>query len=144
MDRALVTALQRDGRTPNNELARIVGIAPSTCVARVRSLRERGVVRGVHADVDPVALGLSIQAMIAVSLRSDSRAGIGEFAAIVARRPFVVNVFYVSGTYDHLLHVAARGSDALREIVNELSSMPQVSGTETHLIFDHLAGRPQA
>lgn len=141
VDRALVAALQRDGRTPNNELARLAGIAPSTCLARVRALRERGVVRGIHADVDPAQLGLTIQAMIAVSLRPDHRAEIGEFAQLVAGRPYVVNVFYVSGSYDHLVHVAARGSDALRGIVNDLSSMPQVAGTETHLIFDHVAGR---
>lgn len=141
IDTALVQALQHDGRTTNNELARIAGIAPSTCVARLRSLRERGVVRGIHADVAPSALGLSLQAMIAVSLRPDSRAAVGEFAELVAGRPWVVNVFYVSGTYDHLLHVAARGSEGLRGIVNELSSMQQVAGTETHLIFDHVAGR---
>src|SRR5687767_10489003 len=70
VDRVLLAALQRDGRTPNNELARQAGIAPSTCLARVRSLRERGAIRGIHADVDPEVLGLSIQAMIAVSLSS--------------------------------------------------------------------------
>src|SRR5687767_14447579 len=64
VDRVLLAALQRDGRTPNNELARQAGIAPSTCLARVRSLRERGAIRGIHADVDPEVLGLSIQAMI--------------------------------------------------------------------------------
>src|SRR5688572_20137325 len=61
VDRVLLAALQRDGRTPNNELARQAGIAPSTCLARVRSLRERGAIRGIHADVDPEVLGLSIQ-----------------------------------------------------------------------------------
>ncbi len=144
IDTALVQALQQDGRTTNNELARIAGIAPSTCVARLRSLRERGVLRGIHADVEPSALGLTLQAMIAVSLRPDSRASVGDFASVVAGRPWVVNVFYVSGTYDHLLHVAARGSQGLREIVNELSAMRQVAGTETHLIFDHVAGRVRA
>ena len=74
VDRVLLAALQRDGRTPNNELARQAGIAPSTCLARVRSLRERGAIRGIHADVDPEVLGLSIQAMIAVSLKRRMRA----------------------------------------------------------------------
>ena len=141
VDRALVAALQRDGRLPNNELARIAGIAPSTCLARLRSLRERGVVRGVHADVDPAALGHALQAMIAVSLRPDAREQLADFAGTAAARPWVLNVFYVSGSYDYLLHVACAGSDALRDIVNELSAMRQVAGTETHLIFEHRPGR---
>ena len=51
VDRHIVRELARDARTPNNALAERVGIAPSTCLGRVRSLRERGVIRGYHADV---------------------------------------------------------------------------------------------
>ncbi len=144
VDRVLLAALQRDGRTPNNELARQAGIAPSTCLARVRSLRERGAIRGIHADVDPEVLGLSIQAMIAVSLSSDARSSLTDFAAAVAEKPYVLNVFFVSGSYDYLLHVATDSSDGLRDVVTDLSGMGVVSGTETHMIFEHLAGRADA
>jgi len=57
IDRHIVRELARDARVANNALAERVGIAPSTCLGRVRSLRERGVIRGYHADVDPAALG---------------------------------------------------------------------------------------
>jgi DNA-binding Lrp family transcriptional regulator len=144
VDRVLLAALQRDGRTPNNELARQAGIAPSTCLTRVRSLRDRGAIRGIHADVDPAVLGLSIQAMIAVSLRSDSRSALTGFAAAVAKKPYVLNVFFVSGSYDYLLHVAADDSDGLRDIVTDLSGTGKVSDTETHLIFEHRTGRADA
>ena len=144
IDRVLLAALQRDGRTPNNELARQAGIAPSTCLIRVRSLRDRGAIRGIHADVDPEVLGLSIQAMIAVSLSSDARSSLTDFAAAVAEKPYVLNVFFVSGSYDYLLHVATDSSDGLRDIVTDLSGMGVVSGTETHMIFEHLAGRADA
>ena len=65
-DLALVRLLEQDGRMSNAMLAREVGIAESTCLVRVRSLRERGVVRGIHADIDPVAVGRPVDAMIAV------------------------------------------------------------------------------
>src|ERR671927_263785 len=73
IDRRLVRELAIDARIPNNALAKRVGIAPSTCLGRVRSLRERGVIRGYHADVDPAALGRPIQAMIAVRLQAHAR-----------------------------------------------------------------------
>lgn len=141
VDRRLVALLQQDGRLPNNELARRVGVAPSTCLGRVRSLMERGVVRGVHADVDPAVLGLEIQAMIAVSLTRDSRTSLPDFAPVMASRAYVLNTFYVSGSYDYLLHVGCADTEDLRDIVNEVSGLPQVAGTETHLIFEHRAGR---
>ncbi|WP_226353199.1 Lrp/AsnC family transcriptional regulator [Pseudonocardia sp. ICBG601] len=46
VDRALLRQLERDARTPNNSLAAGAGIAPSTCLGRVRALRESGVIRG--------------------------------------------------------------------------------------------------
>ncbi len=42
IDSAVLGHLQRDARLTNRELARKVGIAPSTCLERVRSLRARG------------------------------------------------------------------------------------------------------
>src|ERR1700756_3121592 len=81
IDRHIVRELARDARMANNALAERVGIAPSTCLGRVRSLRERGVIRGYHADVDQAALGRPLQAMIAVRLQSHARGHIRGFVA---------------------------------------------------------------
>jgi DNA-binding Lrp family transcriptional regulator len=51
-DRRLIALLAQDARMPNNQLAERAGVAPSTALTRVRALRERGVIRGFHADVD--------------------------------------------------------------------------------------------
>src|SRR5262244_3087721 len=67
--RRILILLHRDARMPNSALADAVGIAPSTCHGRVRRLHELGVIRGFYADIDPAAIGLSLQAMISVSLQ---------------------------------------------------------------------------
>ncbi|PBC58279.1 hypothetical protein CJ177_00015 [Rhodococcus sp. ACPA1] len=77
MDRILLDQLSRDARTPNTALAALAGIAPSTCLGRVRALVERGVIRGVHADIDPIALGRDLQAMIAVRVQANGRKHLG-------------------------------------------------------------------
>src|SRR5512146_1209457 len=122
IDRRIVHELARDARLPNNALADKVGIAPSTCLGRVRSLRERGVIRGYHADVDPAALGRPLQAMIAVRLQSHARGRIRAFVAEVAGLPEVLNVFFLAGKDDFLLHVAAASTATLRDFVETLSS----------------------
>jgi DNA-binding Lrp family transcriptional regulator len=138
IDRHIVRELARDARIANNALAERVGIAPSTCLGRVRSLRERGVIRGYHADVDQAAIGRPLQAMIAVRLQSHARSRIRGFVAGVAGLPEVLNVFFLAGKDDFLLHVAAASTSALREFVETLSSNTDVSYTETSLIFEHI------
>jgi len=138
IDRHIVRELARDARMANNALAERVGIAPSTCLGRVRSLRERGVIRGYHADVDQAAIGRPLQAMIAVRLQSHARSRIRGFVAGVAGLPEVLNVFFLAGKDDFLLHVAAASTSALREFVETLSSNTDVSYTETSLIFEHI------
>src|ERR1700759_4040685 len=80
-DRRILTALPTDARMSNNALAELAGIAPSTCHGRVRRLQELGVIRGFYADIDPAALGLTLQAMISVSLQSNARGKIRGFVA---------------------------------------------------------------
>lgn len=138
IDRHIVRELALDARIANNALAERVGIAPSTCLGRVRSLRERGVIRGYHADVDPAALGRPLQAMIAVRLQSHARSRIRGFVAGVAGLPEVLNVFFLAGKDDFLLHVTAASTSSLRDFVETLSSNGDVSYTETSLIFEHI------
>lgn len=139
VDRGILRALAEDARIPNNALAEKVGIAPSTCIGRVRALRERGVIRGYHADVDPGALGRPIQAMIAVRLQSHARGQISEFGARVADLPEVLNVFFLGGANDFYVHIAAASTENLRDfVVVNLSGNPDVALTETNLIFEHI------
>jgi DNA-binding Lrp family transcriptional regulator len=144
VDRAILAALAADARITNQALAQRVGIAPSTCLLRVRALRESGVIRGFHADIDPAALGMELQAMIAVKLAAQSRGSMGPFVERMARRPEVLDVYFVAGANDYLLHVAVGGTSALRDFVaTHLNRDPDVSATETNLIFEHTraAGR---
>jgi len=138
VDQRLLAALAEDARIPNNALAARAGIAPSTCLTRVRQLRERGVIRGFHADVDPGRAGHPLQAMIAVQMRGAARTRLSTSLQRLAELPGVLNVFLLGGAHDFFVHVAAADSDALNEFVIEhLSTDPDVALTETNLIFQH-------
>jgi len=73
IDLAIIAALQKNARLSNKELAAKVNLAPSSSLARVRKLMETKVLEGFHAEVNPGALGVSLQAIIAVRLRRHSR-----------------------------------------------------------------------
>lgn len=142
VDQRIVSVLRRQGRLPNNALAEQVGIAASTCLTRVRSLVQREVISGFHAEVDPAWFGRPIQAMIAVRLRSEARGAINDFSDRMAAMPEVLNVYFLAGADDFHVHVAAKDPDDLRMfVVDHLSSAPEVALTETNLIFEHKRGR---
>src|ERR1700733_11703051 len=116
IDRALLELLARDARITNQRLADRVGVAPSTALARLRSLRERGVIRGFHAEVDLAALGRPLQALIAVRLAVHARDQIDDFTNAVRTLPGVLMVFHLTGVTDYLLWVAEAGAKGRREV----------------------------
>jgi len=136
IDIGILSALQNDGRLSNKELAARVGLAPSSCLERVRRLRERGVLRGVHAEVDASAVGVGMEAMISIEMRDQSRPFLERFVAEMVARPEVVQLFNLAGATDYLLHVMVRGTDHLRDFVLEaVAAKPEVRAYTTSLLF---------
>lgn len=134
-------ALHADARLSNSALADVVGVAASTCHGRVRRLQDLGVIRGFYTDIDPAAIGLSLQAMISVSLQSNARGRIRKFIDEMRHKPQVMDVYFLAGADDFILHVAARDTDDLRQfVVENLNADADVAGTQTSLIFEHLRG----
>jgi DNA-binding Lrp family transcriptional regulator len=139
IDMRILSLLAADARMPNNALAERVGIAASTCLSRIRSLRESGVIRGYHADIDLDALGCPIQAMIAVRLQPHACGRIGEFSRRMIRLPEVLSVFFLAGPMDFHIHIATASTQSLRDFVlTNLSGNHDVAHTETSVIFEHL------
>ncbi|BBZ14407.1 HTH-type transcriptional regulator AldR [Mycobacterium branderi] len=141
VDRKILGLLHADARMTNSALAEKIGLAASTCHGRLRRLLELGVIRGFYTDVDPVAVGLPLQAMISVSLQSTARGKIRDFIQQIRRKPQVMDVYFLAGPDDFLLHVAARDTEDLRAfVVENLNADADVAGTQTSLIFEHLRG----
>ncbi|WP_433521499.1 Lrp/AsnC family transcriptional regulator [Nocardia pseudovaccinii] len=142
VDAQILAILATDGRIANNALASRVGIAPSTCLQRIRGLRQRGVLRGFAADIDPTALGHPVQAMVSVRMQSHARAKLTEFMDAAIEMPGVLNAYLLGGSSDFLLHVASSSVDRLHEfVIEQLSGNPDVAATETNLIFKYARTR---
>jgi DNA-binding Lrp family transcriptional regulator len=127
IDTKIMDLLQTDARLSNRELARRLGVAPSTCLERIRVLTRRGVIRGYHADISLTAL----------KLRTPARAAIDGFKEFAARLPEVISVFVVAGDDDFLVHVAVRDLDHLHAfLVDRLSSRRDIAGFRTSVVFE--------
>jgi DNA-binding Lrp family transcriptional regulator len=138
IDFDILGLLQKNARMTNKDIANLVGVAPSTCLERVRKLIGAGVIRGFHADVDPAALGVALQAIIAVRLRQHLRNMVDSFHDHLISLPEVRGVFHITGSDDYLVHVAVKDSNHLRDLaLDSFTTRPEVDHIQTRLIFEY-------
>lgn len=141
LDERIVWELSRDAGLTNAALAVKLHVAPSTTLTRVRALREAGVLRTAQADIDYRAVGLPLQAIVSVRLRAQARPAIRSYADKVVKLPNVLNIYFLGGQTDFLIHVVTTSPEQLRDFVAaELSMDPAVASTETQIVFDYLRG----
>lgn len=138
IDAEILRALQNQARLSNKELAAKVGLAPSSCLERVRRLQEEGAFRGFHADVDPKILGVGLEAMVAIRLARHARSEVESFQHHANALPEVVALYHLTGAADYLVHLAVRDLDHLREILlSAFTTRAEVDHMETSVIFRH-------
>jgi DNA-binding Lrp family transcriptional regulator len=141
VDRGLLLELQKDARQTNKALAAKVGVAPSTCLERVRELQARGVIRGFRADVDPAAVGRPMEAILSIQQRpAHGRQKIETLLEHVRRFPETLRVMALTGTTDFIIHVAVRDMDHLRDLVWGLTERREVARLQSSLVFVHEEG----
>jgi DNA-binding Lrp family transcriptional regulator len=104
----------------------------------VRSLRGRGGIVRYTAEINPVALGFTLQALVSVRIRPGARHLMEQISDELRREPEVAQLFFLGGTEDFLIHVRVRDSEHVRQFVlKNLSANPAVALTETNLVFEH-------
>jgi Lrp/AsnC family leucine-responsive transcriptional regulator len=135
IDRQILRILQQDARTPNNEIAKQVGIVPSATSERIRKLVERGVIRGYDGRLNPQALGYNLVAFVYV--RTDepvnTRLAGDELAAI----PEVQEVHNVAGEDCYLVKVRVKDTEMLGRFLREkIGVIKSVKNTRTTIALE--------
>ena len=138
IDHEILVALQENARLSNKELAGRVGLAPSSCLERVRRLIRDEVIRGFHAEVDPKALGIALEALVFVRVARHQRELMEGLWAHLTALPEVRDLYYVAGSHDLVVHVAVADVEHLRTLVSDqISTRAELGQLETSLIFKH-------
>ena len=136
IDFGIIQELQNNARLSNKELAAKVKLAPSSCLERTKRLTANGVLRGFHADVDPAALGVGLQAMIHVRLARHSRGHVEDLQEHLTGVSEVIGYYHLTGEFDFLVHVAVRDADHLRNLaLDSFTTRKEIAQIQTSLIY---------
>jgi Lrp/AsnC family transcriptional regulator, leucine-responsive regulatory protein len=128
IDRKILEVIQVDGRISNVDLAARIKLSAPQCFRRVRSLEERGVLRGYRAEVSPEALGFGVTAYVSVSIGGNDFGRVREIEAEIRAFPQILECFSVSGEDDYLLKVVSYDLKTLSNFLTD--HLMQVSGID--------------
>lgn len=132
IDRAILRALQQDGRRTNAELAETVNVSPATCHRRTQRLFEAGLIGHVRAQIAPAAIGLAALVTVGVVLDRSTPESFEALEQAVLGIPEVLDCLLVAGEFDYLLKIRVRDMDSFSRLHSKtLIALPGVRQIRT-------------
>jgi len=136
-DRRILEVLQEDGRISNQDLADRIGLSPSPCLRRVRTLEESGIVVSYRALLDAKKLGLSLMALIYISMDRHTPERFANFEAKVGELPEILECLLITGQdADYQLKAVVRDMDAYQDLLlNKITRIEGVTGVHSSFVL---------
>jgi Lrp/AsnC family leucine-responsive transcriptional regulator len=142
-DQQILEVLQVEGRINNQDLADRIGLSPSPCLRRVRALEESGLIVGYRALVDAKKLGLSLIALVHISMDRHTPERFANFEASVSVLPEVLECLLITGQdADYQIKVAVRDMDHYQALLlNKLTRIEGVTGVHSSFVLRRVVDR---
>ena len=136
-DKKILEVLQAEGRIHNQDLADRIGLSASPCLRRVRALEESGLILGYRAMLDARKLGLTLMALIHISMDVHTPERFDHFEAAVAVLPEVLECLLITGQdADYQLKVAVRDMDHYQFLLlNKITRIEGVTGVHSSFVL---------
>lgn len=135
IDKKILRILQESGDISNLELSKKVGLAPSSCLLRVKNLREHKFIKKVVTVVDEKVLGYNVMAFLQVELKALTKSSIDEFVKEITSFPQVLECYLTTGEGSFLVKIIAKDLDHYKDFVlNSLLALPFVRNVSTSVI----------
>jgi Lrp/AsnC family leucine-responsive transcriptional regulator len=136
LDARILFELQREGRLPVVELAELIGLSPTPCARRIRSLESAGIIEGYAAILNPNRVGLEIQAIVHVKLTEHTDETVARFEREIALLDEVTNCFATTGAYDFILQVFGKDLESLSSVIlKKLLRIPHVRDVQSSVVL---------
>ena len=142
-DQHILEVLQQDGRINNQDLADRIGLSPSPCLRRVRALEESGLIVGYRALLDAKKLGLTLMALIHISMDKHTPERFANFETQVSALPEVLECLLITGQdADYQLKVVVRDMDHYQSLLlNQLTRIEGVTGVHSSFVLRRVVSK---
>lgn len=138
IDLKLLTILYQNADITNKDLAAKIDVAPSTCLERVKRLKQAKIIKNAFYDINFKTIGGNIEAIAAIKLQPYSEEVVNQLRDDLLKLPVIISLFHIGGNFDYLIHMSVKDSEHLRQFIFEnLTSRDEVTTIETSLVFEH-------
>ena len=136
IDRRILEILQENGSISNLDLSKEIGLAASSCLLRVKSLKEKGYIKKIIAKVDAHKLGYEVEAFLRIQLKSLTRDAIDNFLDLISQIPQVTECYMTTGEGTFLAKIIAKNlQDYYDIILDKITSINAVNNVETSIVI---------
>ena len=141
LDKQILEEYQKDATMTYRTLAKIIGIPASTVFARIKQMKESGVIKGIIPLINPIALGKTTTAWVKISLQIDTDCC--DFADEIAKNPKVMEVHEIAGEWDILIKVKVENNLMLHDFTKEISHIPGIKNMYSIIAFKTVKDDPR-
>jgi Lrp/AsnC family leucine-responsive transcriptional regulator len=142
-DKHILEVLQQDGRINNQDLADRIGLSPSPCLRRVRALEESGLITGYRALLDAKRLGLTLMALIHISMDKHTPERFANFETAIVVLPEVLECLLITGQdADYQIKAVVRDMDHYQTLLlNQITRIEGVTGVHSSFVLRRVVDR---
>ena len=135
-DKHLLEEIQENSRITNTELAKRIGLSPSSTLERVKKLEVSGIIEKYITLLNPRKAGYSCFTFVEIKLARHGETPVEDFISSIALIPEVLECHHITGEADFLLRVATKDIPAYEELIlHQLSALPNVQSMKTSVVL---------
>ncbi|MFB6123217.1 MAG: Lrp/AsnC family transcriptional regulator [Haloferacaceae archaeon] len=141
-DLALLEYIEDDFDVSLDTLADKLDFSKSAVHYRVKKLKERGVIEGVTADLNPEPFGLKMVAITEVMVTHEQ--GYSEnIGTELASLDGVEQVYYTMGDVDFVAISRVQNRDQMNEVIENMVAIEAVNETSSRFVMDEISTSPK-
>jgi len=126
IDQRILSALQRDGRLSNVQLAQEAGLSESACLRRVKILEESSIIDRYVLLVNQRAAGFPVTVFVSVTLDGQQQDKLLAFERSIIDIEEVLECSLMSGDADYLLRVICKDNEDFIKVHSKITALPGV------------------
>jgi Lrp/AsnC family transcriptional regulator, leucine-responsive regulatory protein len=139
IDARLLAEVQRNNRTPSEEMGEAVGLSPTAVQRRLKRLRAEGIIESDIAIVNPKAIGQNVQMVVLVGLERERSDIIDHFKKAIRGTPQIMAGYYVTGDADFVLVVTTEDMERYESFTRHFFyGNPDIKWFKTMVVMDRV------
>jgi DNA-binding Lrp family transcriptional regulator len=132
LDKRIIEELCISSQGSYRQIAKRLGVHPTTLIQRVKNLEDQGIIRGYRANVDYLKLGYEFMALVHIYVEGD----LLEVQAKIKAMDHVLAIFDVTGECDSIAWIVCKNRDEFSSLIKRMLTVPRDKEDNTYVILN--------